>query len=145
MKETIDNDFPEAGKTPRRISGGIDAAITGLFEGRKQRFDVSLFNWSDLTDFQIRVLKRTFKIPRGKVATYASLAAGAGFPKAARAAGSVMAKNPFPIVIPCHRVVRADRTVGRFGGGPFLKKQLLEKEGIVFDSRGKIPLRYLHQ
>ena len=102
-------------------------------------FDLKLLNWSGLSDFSAMVLKQTFKIPRGKVATYSGLAAKAGAPGAARAVGTVMAHNPFPIVIPCHRVVRAGGFVGEFGGGSRMKKQLLEKEGLILDSQERVP------
>ncbi|MDD4242001.1 MAG: MGMT family protein, partial [Smithellaceae bacterium] len=70
--------------------------------------------------------------------TYSGLAKRAGHPGAARAVGTVMANNPFPIIVPCHRVVRADGSIGRFGGGSAMKKELLEKEGVLFDARGRV-------
>jgi methylated-DNA-[protein]-cysteine S-methyltransferase len=95
-----------------------------------------------LTKFSARVLKETLGIPRGKVCAYSGLAERAGFPRAARAVGSVMANNPFPLAIPCHRVIRADGTTGHFGGGADMKKRLLEREGIPFDAAGRVPPAY---
>lgn len=143
MAARILKDFPDVIKTPRRIPDGIDAFITGLYEGKKVKFDLSLLNLSGLNDFSVKVLKQTFKIPRGKVSTYSGLAVRAGAPRAARAVGTVMANNPFPIVIPCHRVVRADGSIGRFGGGSDMKKQLLKKEGVVLDAKGNITSEHL--
>jgi methylated-DNA-[protein]-cysteine S-methyltransferase len=145
MADRITKDFPEVDKRPRRIPGGIDQLIAGLYQGEKLNFDLSMLNFSRLTDFSKKVLKQTFKIPRGKVATYSGLAAKVGAGGAARAVGSVMAKNPFPIVVPCHRVVRAEGKVGEFGGGSDMKKQLLEKEGLILDAPGKIPFRYIQE
>lgn len=145
MAERIRKDFPAINKIQRRIPGGIDQIIAGLYDGKKLKFDLSLLNWSGLTDFSVKVLRQTFKIPRGKVATYSGLALKAGAPGAARAVGTVMAGNPFPIVVPCHRVVRACGKVGEYGGGGHMKKQLLEKEGISLDAQGSVPSMFIHQ
>ena len=142
MIQRILRDFPAVEKRPRKISGGLDRLITDLYLGKERRVDLSLLNLSGLTEFSVRVLRQTHRIPRGKVCTYSGLAAGAGFPRAARAAGSVMANNPFPLVIPCHRVIRTDGTTGRFGGGADMKKRLLEREGIPLDADGRVPLAY---
>jgi methylated-DNA-[protein]-cysteine S-methyltransferase len=142
MTQKILRDFPAVGKRPRKISGGLDRLMVDLCLGKERRVDLSLLNLSELTEFSARVLKETLDIPRGKVCTYSGLAARAGFPRAARAVGSVMAKNPFPLVIPCHRVIRADGTPGRFGGGADMKKRLLDREGIPFDAAGRVPPAY---
>lgn len=138
MRRRITRDYPAIHKLPRRIPGGIDRWIVNLYNGKRQEFDLSLLNISWLTAFSAKVLKQTCKIPRGKVATYAELAAKVGNPRAARAVGMALANNPFPLIIPCHRVVRADRKPGQFGGGMAMKRQLLEKEGVILDVQGKI-------
>jgi methylated-DNA-[protein]-cysteine S-methyltransferase len=96
-----------------------------------------------LAPFRRLILMETGRIPRGKVRTYGSLAAAAGRPGAARAVGSAMASNPFPLAIPCHRVVRSDGSLGGFGGGLALKRALLEREGILFDGRGRVRPEFL--
>lgn len=144
-RDRIVKDFPAISKIPRRISGGVDQMVIDLYQGKKLNFDLSRLNWSGITDFSVKVLRQAFKIPRGRVATYSLLAAKVGSPGAARAVGSVMANNPFPIVIPCHRVVRADGKVGEFGGGSDMKKELLEKEGLILGSDGRVPLMYIQQ
>lgn len=143
MMDRIQKDFCAIHPQPLAIPGGTDQRIADLYRGKKTQVDFSVLNVSGLTDFSVHVLKHAYKIPRGKVATYAFLAAGAGSPKAARAAGSVMAKNPFPLVVPCHRVVRSDGSVGQFGAGSAMKRELLRKEGIPFDRLEKIPFPYL--
>ena len=65
-----------------------------------------------------------------------------GCPGAARAVGTALANNPFPIIIPCHRVVRADGSLGGFGGGLAMKKELLTKEGISLDRNRRVPAKY---
>ncbi len=88
--------------------------------------------------FQQQVLRAEHGIPRGRVTTYQLLAACIGRPKAARAVGTALATNPFPIIIPCHRAIRSDRTLGGFQGGLPMKRALLEKEGICFDDSGRV-------
>ncbi len=92
---------------------------------------------SAFTPFERRIIRAAMKIPRGKVATYKALAEASGNPKASRAAGRVMSKNPFPIVVPCHRVVRSDLSLGGYAYGSNVKRGLLEAEGVRF-KRGKI-------
>jgi methylated-DNA-[protein]-cysteine S-methyltransferase len=143
MTDRILRDFPAINKISHKISKGIDQLIADLYNGKKQNFDLSILNLSGVTEFSAKVLKQAYKIPRGKVATYSGLAAKVGNPRAARAVGTALANNPFPIIIPCHRVVRADGSPGQFGGGSDMKKQLLEREGISLDVQGIVPLKYI--
>ena len=84
------------------------------------------------TEFQIEVWKELSKIPKGEVRTYKQIAKSIGKPKSSRAVANACAKNPYPIVIPCHIVIRSDCTVGGYSGegGVKLKKELLKKEGV---------------
>lgn len=89
------------------------------------------------------------KIPKGKVMTYGTVALAAGSPGAARAVGQIMAGNPNPFFktkrtnkrVPCHRVVRADGSIGGYSGGSQRKESLLKSEGINV-IRGKVPKKY---
>lgn len=101
-------------------------------------FDLAPFDLSTCGAFQQRVLRAEFAIPRGEVTTYGLLAAHIGTPRAARAAGSALGRNPFPVVIPCHRAVRGDGTLGGFRGGLPMKRALLEMEGIAFAPNGAV-------
>ena len=89
------------------------------------------------TKFQIKVWKAISKIPRGQVRTYKELAKLIKRPKAARAVANACGKNPYPIKIPCHRVIRSDGSLGGYSGrgGISAKKDILKKEGYNF---GKI-------
>lgn len=90
-------------------------------------------------DFYQRVWRATARIPKGKVITYGQLAKEIGVCGAARAVGTALGKNPFPLIIPCHRVIRTDGKLGGFsGGGIAVKKRLLEREGVLFDARGMV-------
>jgi len=75
------------------------------------------------------------KIPSGKVSTYGDIARALGYPKAARAIGRMIANNPNPISIPCHRVVKSNGEIGGFAYGEQMKREILEKEGIKFQDR----------
>ena len=97
-----------------------------------------------LTDWQQAILRALTRIPRGRVISYAGLAALAGSPGAARAAGSACAANPLPLIFPCHRIIHSDGTPGSYMRQPAhpLKKRLLEMEGIEFTANGRIPKEY---
>lgn len=83
-----------------------------------------------MPEFQSRVLKLVARVPRGRVTTYKELARAVGRPRAYRAAANALAKNPHPIKIPCHRVVRADGKIGGYKLGARRKAKLLTAEGI---------------
>jgi len=85
------------------------------------------------TDFQIKVWKAIAKIPKGKVITYKELAKLISMPKAARAVANACGKNPYPIKIPCHRVIRSDGTLDGYSGkgGIMKKRNLLKDEGVT--------------
>ena len=110
----------------------LKTELDAYFSGKLKRFSVKLAY--DRTTFAGRVLIALSRVPYGNVVSYGDLAARAGFPGAARAVGTVMAKNPLPLLIPCHRVIRADGRLGQFGGGVRLKKKLLDLEGARFKS-----------
>lgn len=86
---------------------------------------------SDISEFSRAVYEAVSGIPEGKTMTYAQVAAAAGRPKAVRAVGNILNKNPFAPEVPCHRVIRSDGSVGGFARGPKKKKALLEKEGAL--------------
>lgn len=88
---------------------------------------------STLTDFQQQVLQATQQIPRGRIATYMDIAHKIGNPKAVRAVGQALGRNPIPIVIPCHRVIASNGSLGGYSGGGGLetKAKLLRLEGAM--------------
>jgi len=94
---------------------------------------------SEKTEFERKVLVLTFRIPRGKVSTYKRVAEKIGKPRAYRAVGNALHKNPLAPIVPCHRVVRSD---GGFGGdrkGAGARRKLLEEEGIAIEN-GKVKM-----
>jgi methylated-DNA-[protein]-cysteine S-methyltransferase len=101
------------------------------FEGKRQQFELPLDWRLSHPGFSRRVLRATSKVPFGDVITYTDAAKRAGSPRAFRAAGSALGSNPIPIVVPCHRVVRSGGDLGNYGGGPDMKRFLLEHEHAV--------------
>jgi methylated-DNA-[protein]-cysteine S-methyltransferase len=101
------------------------------FNGDEVDFGKLKLDFSGYTDFQERVLKAVIQIPPGEVRSYKQIAEMIGKPKAYRAVGNAVGNNRTPIVIPCHRVVKSDGSLGGFGGGVRLKKILLRLEGAL--------------
>ncbi|OGI60587.1 6-O-methylguanine DNA methyltransferase [Candidatus Nomurabacteria bacterium RIFCSPHIGHO2_01_FULL_37_25] len=85
------------------------------------------------TDFQKKVWRVLLQIPKGEIITYKELAIKIGRPRAARAVGNAVGANPFPIKIPCHRVICSDGKIGGYSGkgGVKTKRALLKKEGVI--------------
>ena len=101
-------------------------------------------NLSGKTKFEKDVLVATFKIPRGKVSTYKRIAGKIGKPRAYRAAGNALHKNPLAPVVPCHRVVKSDGTFGGEKKGAESRKKLLKEEGVPIENdRVKITSKIL--
>ncbi|MHB1342741.1 MAG: methylated-DNA--[protein]-cysteine S-methyltransferase [Thermoleophilia bacterium] len=94
------------------------------------------------TPFRTAVYRALLDVPAGAVVTYGELARRAGRPRAARAVGSAMAENPIAIVVPCHRVVRTDGSLGHYGFGDPWKRFLLEAEGAFADRGSETPGAY---
>ena len=82
-----------------------------------------------LGTFELAVYEALLSVPPGDTVSYGELAEMAGYPRAARAVGNAMAGNPIPVVVPCHRVIRSDGTMGRYGNDPRWKERLLVHEG----------------
>lgn len=102
--------------------------ITAFSNGKDIRFPLKLLRLDRCSIFQQKVLAATAAIPRGRVSTYQLLAKQMGKPKTARAIGSALAANPFPLIIPCHRVIRSDGALGGYQGGLKMKQALLNME-----------------
>jgi methylated-DNA-[protein]-cysteine S-methyltransferase len=100
------------------------------FEGHRQQFELTL-DLAQLADFNRRVLHELARVPYGEVVTYGELASRAARPRAARAVGMVMNRNPLPIVLPCHRVIGANGKLVGYGGGLDRKEKLLRLEGAL--------------
>jgi len=122
----------ELGTCLRRAPSRFVVACQQLaqyFDGRRRSFDLQL----DLggSAFQRKVWAATRRIPYGQVCTYGELAQAIDAPRSARAVGGALGSNPVPIIVPCHRVLRADGTLGGFGAGVEIKRALLRLEGFL--------------
>jgi methylated-DNA-[protein]-cysteine S-methyltransferase len=117
---------PRVLELPRRLDDAR-RQLDEYFAGRRTAFDVPL-DHRLATGFRARALEAVAAIPYGRTGTYRTIAVAAGSPRAVRAAGTACATNPLPLLVPCHRVVRSDGTMGRYGGGEAAKRLLLEHE-----------------
>lgn len=109
----------------------LAGAVESYFAGGKPRivFEALPLDLARLTDFEYDVYLTLAATPYGTLTSYAALARDAGHPGAARAVGNAMAKNPWPVLVPCHRVIRSDGRPGGFSCGPGWKHRLLQLEG----------------
>jgi methylated-DNA-[protein]-cysteine S-methyltransferase len=114
--------------------GRVDRARRELdeyFAGRRRDFDLEVDLRLLHGEFYRRVLGALAGVGFGQTLTYGEIAALAGNPRAHRAAGTAVGSNPVPIVVPCHRVIRSGGELGNYGGGPEMKRFLLELEGAI--------------
>lgn len=110
----------------------VTSAVEDILNGTQTvRFGTQQFNLNKLSPFRRRVLQETLNIEYGETCSYSSLAERAGNRGAVRATGTAMATNPFPLIIPCHRIIKSDGKIGNYGGGVDMKQKLLKSEGVV--------------
>jgi methylated-DNA-[protein]-cysteine S-methyltransferase len=127
VEELAERVSPRVLHAPARLDD-VRRQLDEYFAGRRQKFDLPTDRVL-IRGFARKVLAQTARIPYGSFLTYGEVAAEAGNPRAHRAAGSALARNPIPIVIPCHRVLRSGGHIGNYGGGPEMKARLLQLEG----------------
>ncbi len=133
----------ERGAEPVRVERILDAVpgvrphlehaaaeLREYFSGQRARFDVPL-DWGAMAPFQRAVLEATAAVPFGHLDTYAGIARKIGKPGATRAVGNALGRNPIPVIVPCHRVIRSDASIGGYTGGLEIKQQLLSLEGVM--------------
>jgi methylated-DNA-[protein]-cysteine S-methyltransferase len=129
------------GRRERHLAGGVKA-IEAFLAGRNPKSDVTL-DLADRPDWDRRVLGAVAGIPWGRTASYGEMARQVGAPRAARAVGGALGRNPISFLIPCHRVIAADGTLGGWGGDRWgdlqhrlaMKRNLLLREGVTVASR----------
>jgi methylated-DNA-[protein]-cysteine S-methyltransferase len=123
--------FPDAEESPE-LFPDLEALLCRYAKGEPVEFDVPV-DLTFLKPFTYRVLTEIRKIPYGKIASYGMIAKSLGYSNASRAVGQALKRNPIPIVVPCHRIVRGDGTLGGFDMGLDMKTRLLALEGIHVD------------
>jgi methylated-DNA-[protein]-cysteine S-methyltransferase len=142
MRESIGMAFPCA--VPNTEGGdAVCKQLQDFLAGAEVEFSLDDLDFTGIGSFARRVLTADHAITRGRVMTYGGLAARLGVPGGGRAVGNVMARNPFPLIIPCHRVVGSGGDLHGFGGGLPMKRALLAMEGIAFDGRGRVLPEYI--
>lgn len=112
--------------TAVEILSKVETQLSEYFEGKRKEFDLALD--AEGTDFQKRVWARLQKIPYGQTKSYKDIAAELKKPNACRAVGNANGKNPISLIVPCHRVIAADGSIGGYAGGLHIKKFLLDLE-----------------
>jgi methylated-DNA-[protein]-cysteine S-methyltransferase len=120
---------PRVLRSPQALDR-VRAELDEYFAGRRHAFDLAL-DLRATPEFHRRVLEELDRVEYGHTTTYGALAAQVGAPRAARAVGTVMNRNPLPIVLPCHRVVGANGSLTGYGGGLDRKEWLLRLEGAL--------------
>jgi methylated-DNA-[protein]-cysteine S-methyltransferase len=120
---------PNILESPARLDD-VRRQLDAYFEGGLDRFSVEL-DWRLIRGFQSEVLRATAAIPYGETRSYGEVAAEAGNPRAFRAAGTALGRNPLAPIVPCHRVVQSSGDPGNYGGGPEMKLALLRLEGAL--------------
>lgn len=126
---------PTAREVAAAELGDLSQRLQRYLRGEAVGFDDTL-DTSGIGPFHLAVYERLREVPRGQVITYGALARAAGRWCAARAVGQAMARNPWPIVVPCHRVIGSDGGLTGFGGGLELKRRLLALEGASLPGAG---------
>jgi len=129
----ISPDNQEASRADRMLIASLVGKLNRYLHGEAVCFDEPV-DMAGFTSFRRAVYEAARKIPYGEVRTYGELAKESGFPAAGRAVGRCLAMNPFPIIVPCHRVIGANGHLTGFTRGLDMKRRLLRLEGI--ETRG---------
>jgi len=121
---------PAGGLPPTSLLRETEAQLRAYFRRELWCFDLPVRY--EGTEFQHRIWQALETIPYGTTATYGQMAAAAGRPKGAHAAGQAVGKNPISIIVPCHRVIGKNGALTGFGGGLDIKRKLLAVEGLIY-------------
>jgi len=136
--KVVQNTFPTACQSTNPIILNFAKLIQDFLSGQVVEFDLKLLALETCSEFQRRVLLAEYGIPRGWVSTYGRIGKQIGVNQGARAVGSALAGNPFPVAIPCHRAIRSDGKLGGYQGGVEMKGVLLKNEGFRISKSGKV-------
>ena len=136
--DTLQMVFPGARSRACPAISDLSERIQRFLGGDPVRFDLGIVALEQCSAFQRQVLRAEHGIPRGWVSTYGRIARSLGTPRGARAVGRALARNPFPIIVPCHRAIRSDGHLGGFQGGLEMKRALLEMEGVEVTPAGRV-------
>ena len=138
---SIEKSIKKYGSLEEKDNEIINSLVNKLnkyFNGEDVKFSFDYLNFDNLTDFQKKVLLEAYNIEKGTTKTYREVAIAIDRPKAYRAVGHALSINPYPIIIPCHRVIKQDKSIGGFGGigtGLKYKSNLLSLEGNLITNK----------
>jgi len=143
-KEVVQATFADALLSSSPPIAELAERIQDFLAGEAVDFGLELIALERCSQFQARVLVAEHEIPRGWVSTYGRIARRLQVPGGARAVGRALARNPFPIIIPCHRAIRSNGELGGYQGGLEMKRALLELEGVELTPRGRVVMRKVY-
>ncbi len=137
-EDVVQMNFPGAVALSCPQIAELGERVQRFLAGEAIELDLGLLALERYSKFQRRVLVAERQIPRGWVSTYGRIANSLAAPRAARAVGNALARNPFPVIIPCHRTIRADGRLGGYRGGLEMKRALLGMEGVEVDETDRV-------
>ena len=140
VEDLVQNSFPGAKALSCPAIDELSIRIQDFLKGEAITFSLDIVVIEKCSDDQKKILMADYDIPRGCVAKYWEVAKQAGIEnrRGAQNAGTALKENPFPIIFPCHRVIKSDGSLGGYQGGTKMKRALLELEGIEFLPNGKV-------
>jgi methylated-DNA-[protein]-cysteine S-methyltransferase len=116
----------------------IAGKIQRFLKGENIHFNLGIIDFTKCYELQKKILLAEYSIPRGWISTYKRIANHLGINNGARVVGNALAKNPFPIIIPCHRAIKTNGELGGFQGGVNMKRALLMLEDLKFSPKGNV-------
>ena len=140
VEELVQRDFPGAKSLSCPTVDKLGEQIQSFLKGEPINFTLDVIVLKKCTESQKKVLTADYKIPRGWVSTYGRIAKHMGkkHARGARNVGTALSRNPFPIIFPCHRVIKSDGSLGDYQGGVEMKRALLKMESVEFLPNGKV-------
>ena len=137
-EEQVQARFPGADPVAQVAVTGLGERIQSFLGGTSVQFSLEMVALEICSEFQRRAILAEHCIPRGWISTYGRIGEHLGIQNGARAVGGALARNPFPIVIPCHRAIRSSGELGGYQGGLEMKRALLEYEGVAISKTDKV-------
>jgi methylated-DNA-[protein]-cysteine S-methyltransferase len=137
VEKVIHAEFVDSNPRSCHDISELGERIQRFLKGEPAKFELDIVSLEICSAFQRRVLLAEYEIPRGWISTYGRISKNLGIPKGARAVGRALSRNPFPIIIPCHRAIRSNGELGGFQGGLRMKTALLRYEGVNISDEGK--------
>ena len=144
VEDIVQTAFPDSSHLSCPTITELGERIQDFLGGEAVDFGLDVIALENCSDFPKRVLLAVHKIPRGWVSTYGRIARSLQVAGATRAVGRALSRNPFPMIIPCHRIIKSNGELGGFGGGLRMKQALLELEGIEFSRSVKVLANRIH-